>query len=217
MGLFMSRNGTSRVWFKWSWIIAVSCIVCLFFIFLLMQSSFVKKVMYPIEYEDEVRVSSQAFGVDPYLIMAIIRVESSFDPEVSSHKGAYGLMQLMPDTAKWMVDAGHFEPQFLERLEEPAVNIHMGSWYIGQLLRQFEGNPVAAIAAYNAGPGRVETWLREKEWDGEFRNIEEIPYGETRHYIQRVLYYYDKYKEVHPDMQTNVSPTVKLRPNNDTH
>lgn len=164
--------------------------------------------MYPVKYEDEVRVSSQAFQVDPYLIMAIIRVESSFDPEVSSHKGAYGLMQLMPDTAKWMVDDGHFDAQFLERLEEPAVNIHMGSWYIGQLLRQFEGNPVAAIAAYNAGPGRVDAWLRENEWDGELRNIEEIPFGETRHYVQRVLFYYDKYKEVYPEIRTNAASST---------
>lgn len=165
-----------------------------------MQSTFVKKWMYPIEYEDEVRTSSQAFEVDPYLIMAIIRVESNFRPEVSSPKGAYGLMQLMPETAEWMVEDGHFQSQFLDRLEEPSVNIHMGSWYIGQLLRQFD-NLIAAIAAYNAGPGRVEGWIRDDEWDGKAQNIEKIPFRETRHYVQRVLYYYDKYKEIHPEIE----------------
>ena len=184
--------------------------MCLFLIFLFMQSVLVKKLMYPVKYEDEVRISSEAFGVDPYLIMAIIRVESNFNPEVSSHKGAFGLMQLMPDTARWMVDDGHFDSHFLDRLEEPAVNIHMGSWYIGQLLRQFEGNPVAAIAAYNAGPGRVAEWIEENEWDGDVRNLEDIPYGETRHYVQRVLYYYRKYKEVHPEIQSNASSSVAL-------
>lgn len=183
----------------------------LFLLFLLMQSSFVQKLMYPVEYQEEINISAQAFEVDPHLIMAIIRVESNFRPEVSSHKGAYGLMQLMPDTAKWMVDDGHFQPQFLERLEEPAVNIHMGSWYIGQLLHQFNDNPVAAIAAYNAGPGRVEGWLQEKKWDGKVQHIENIPFGETRHYVQRVLYYYDKYKQIHPEMQTDTTPTFTIK------
>lgn len=211
MGVFTPRNGTRWIIFKWSWKITIFCIVCLFLIFLLMQSSYVQKLMYPVKYKDEVRVSSQAFEVDPFLIMAIIRTESNFDPEVSSHKGAYGLMQLMPETTKWMVDEGHFEPQFLERLEEPAVNIHMGSWYISQLIKQFEGNPIAALAAYNAGPGRVEEWLREDTWDGDLQNVEEIPYGETRHYIQRVLYYYNKYKEIHPEIQTDTTSQTVAR------
>lgn len=166
--------------------------------------------MYPIEYQEEVGISSQAFEVDPYLVMAIIRVESNFQPEVSSHKGAYGLMQLMPETAKWMVDDGHFEPQFLKRLEEPAVNIHMGSWYISQLLNQFDGNPVAAIAAYNAGPGRVAGWMQEEKWDGQAEHIEQIPFGETRHYVQRVLFYYDKYKDVHPEMHTDTTSSFTI-------
>lgn len=161
--------------------------------------------MYPIEYEAEVAVSSQAFDVDPHLIMAIIRVESHFRPEVSSHKGAYGLMQLMPDTAQWMVDDGHFEPHFLQRLHEPAVNIHMGSWYVKQLLYEFDENEVAAIAAYNAGPGRVKGWIQEGAWDGRERHIEQIPFGETRHYVERVLFYYDKYKTLYPSRFSSVT------------
>lgn len=200
MELFVPRNGTRWLILRWRWVIVLS-FASLFVIFLLIQSSFVMKWMYPVKYEDEVRVSSQAFKVDPFLVLAIMRVESNFNPEVSSHKGAFGLMQLMPDTAKWMVEDGYFEPHFLERLEEPAVNIHMGSWYISQLIQQFEGNATAAIAAYNAGPGRVNKWLQEKEWDGETDTIEDIPYGETRHYVQRVLYYYGKYKEVYPELQ----------------
>lgn len=210
MGFFTPRNGTRWVLLKWTWKITFICGLLLFLFFILVQSSYVQKLMYPIEYQDEVGISSQAFEVDPYLVMAIIRVESNFQPEVSSHKGAYGLMQLMPDTAKWMVDDGHFEPQFLERLKEPAVNIHMGSWYMSQLLNQFNGNPVAAIAAYNAGPGRVEGWMKEEKWDGQAEHIEQIPFGETRHYVQRVLFYYEKYKDIHPEMQTDTTSSFTI-------
>lgn len=170
-----------------------------------MQSSFVQKLMYPIDYETEIAVSSQTFDIDPHLILAIIRVESHFRPEVSSHKGAYGLMQLMPDTAQWMVDEGHFEAEFMQRLHEPAVNIHMGSWYIKQLMSEFDGNLVAAVAAYNAGPGRVHRWIEEGKWDGQKKHIEHIPFGETRHYVERVLYYYDKYKSLYPTLFTFVT------------
>lgn len=156
--------------------------------------------MYPIKFKDEIRVSSGAFDVDPFLVTAIIRVESNFKPGVSSPKGAFGLMQLMPDTAEWMVEAGHFQSGFLERLEEPTVNIHMGSWYIGQLLKQFGMNSPAAIAAYNAGPGRVEEWLSTEQWNGKRDTIADIPFGETRQYVQKVLYYYEKYRNVYPEL-----------------
>lgn len=200
MGFFTPRNRTRLRTLKWPWKAVIVSIMGLFLLFLLMQSTYVQKLMYPIKYESEVTTSARAFAVDPVLIMAVIRVESNFNPEASSPKGAYGLMQLMPETAEWMVDEGHFDEQFLDRLQEPAVNIHMGSWYMGQLLKQFEGHSAAAIAAYNAGPGRVEEWIAEERWDGTLHNLESIPYGETRHYIQRVLYYYDKYKEVHPEI-----------------
>lgn len=201
MGLFMPGNRTSRRIKFFVRPFVVLCI-CLFLFFLLAQSPFVKRMMYPVKYKDEIRVSARAFQMDPYLITAVIRVESNFHPEVSSHKGAYGLMQLMPDTAEWAVKEARFSPDFLHRLEEPAVNIHIGTWYLRMLYEQFKDRPVAAIAAYNAGPGRVERWLREHRWNGEADDLEAIPYKETRQYVRRVLHYYDKYKKAHPDLQT---------------
>ncbi|WP_054948852.1 lytic transglycosylase domain-containing protein [Numidum massiliense] len=202
MGFFVPRKRTSRVTFKWSWRTAfLLLVVMLFLLFLLIQSPFVQKTMYPVEYTEEVEISARAFDVDPFLILAIIRVESNFSPDVSSHKGAHGLMQLMPETVEWMVSDGHFERSFLDRIGEPAANIHMGSWYIGQLMHQFKGKPIAAIAAYNAGPGRVATWLKEKRWDGEEESIKAIPFGETRKYVKKVLYYYEKYREIHHELE----------------
>ena len=85
-------------------------------------------------------------------------------------------------------------------IKVPAVNIQVGSWYLSQLTKKFEGNKVAVIAAYNAGPTRVQKWLDDGTWDGTRQNVHKIPYGETRHYIQRVTFFYEKYKSLYMDL-----------------
>jgi len=96
----------------------------------------------------------------------------------------------------------------LERLQREDVNIRLGAWYLDYLSRLFgryssglSAKDAMAIvtAAYNAGPGNVERWLREGTWDGTYGNAKRIPYGETRHYVQRVLYYYEKYAAIYAD------------------
>jgi soluble lytic murein transglycosylase len=132
--------------------------------------------------------------------MAIIRVETKFDPEQQSRVGALGLMQLMPPTVDYAIRKGNFSPALREYIQDPAVNIRVGSWYISQLNKEFNGNKVAVIAAYNAGPTRVEQWIQEGVWDGNRQNVQKIPYGETRHYIQRVTFFYEKYKSLYSDL-----------------
>lgn len=126
------------------------------------------------------------------LILSIARQESQFDPRAVSHVGALGLMQLMPATANRMARQLQ-KPYSKERLlGDPAYNLELGSRYFDQLLQRFNGSPILALAAYNAGPGAVNRWLRDNgdprledadpiDW------IEMIPYGETRNYVQRVL------------------------------
>ena len=126
------------------------------------------------------------------LILALIRQESSFDTKASSRVGAQGLMQLMPATAKRAArDIGQSYSK--DRLtEDPDFNLRLGSTYLAQMLDRYEGSPVLALAAYNAGPGNVDRWLIRNgdprlghldiiDW------IESIPFGETRNYVQRVL------------------------------
>lgn len=166
-------------------------------IFFMLNTGIVWKAMYPIKYEDEVNEASRKFAVDPYLALAIIQIESNFNAETTSKKGATGLMQLMPDTAQWAAEQGGFPDETINFLQKPEVNIHLGIWYLSFLNKQFNGNEVAVIAAYNAGPGNVEKWLATGRWDGRAETINEIPFGETRHYIQRVLYYYGRYVEIY--------------------
>ncbi|QKG83974.1 lytic transglycosylase domain-containing protein [Kroppenstedtia pulmonis] len=169
----------------------------LFLVFILIAIPLFNKWMYPLKYEEQIIYSADATGADPFLVMAIIRVESKFDPHVESHAGAQGLMQLTPNTVNWVVDRGRFSPAFRDSVHDPAINIHMGSWYISGLMREFKGNKVAAIAAYNAGPGNVKKWMESGRWDGTKRNLRQVPYGETRHYVQRVLFFHEKYRNLY--------------------
>ncbi|PUA37064.1 lytic transglycosylase [Paenibacillus elgii] len=168
-----------------------------FVIFLFLSSTYVGRMLYPIRYEQEIRQNAAKYDLDPFLVAAVIRVESNYLTETESKKGAYGMMQLMPDTANWIIDKARFSEDFRNRLNDPAVSIELGSWYLNWLSKQFNGNRIAVLAGYNAGHGKVSRWLQENEWDGTLQNADRIPYGETRHYIQRVMYYYNKYEKLY--------------------
>lgn len=166
---------------------------------LFLKSDLLGSWMYPILYKDDIRSSASNYGLEPQLVAAIIRAESNFVTGRESKKGALGLMQLMPDTANWVVEKAGFtavdDDMLLHRAD---VSIEIGSWYLSSLHKQFGRNAVAAVAAYNAGPGNVRKWLESGSWDGEMDSVKDIPFGETRHYVQRVFYYYNKYKDLYP-------------------
>ncbi|SCW55021.1 soluble lytic murein transglycosylase [Paenibacillus tianmuensis] len=168
-----------------------------FVIFLFLSSTYVGRMLYPIHYEQEIRQNAAKYDLDPFLVAAVIRVESNYLTETESKKGAYGMMQLMPDTANWIIDKARFSEEFKTSLNDPAVSIELGSWYLNWLFKQFDGNRIAVLAGYNAGHGKVSRWLQENAWDGTLQNADRIPYGETRHYIQRVMYYYNKYVKLY--------------------
>lgn len=141
---------------------------------------------WPAPYEDELREANPTGPPSPALVYSIMREESGYRPEVISVSGARGLLQLMPDTAKRVarsVSRASFDP---DELFEPAVNIELGSAYLGQLLERFDGYASAAIGSYNAGPAAVSRWLGEEPIPDDVW-VEQIPYGQTRAYVKRVL------------------------------
>jgi len=165
---------------------------------LFVQSNWMNKYLYPIKYKDYIAEQAEKQEIDPFLIAAVIKVESNFQTGRSSSKGAIGLMQLMPSTADWIVQKiGSPSVTSDELLHLPEKNIELGAWYLNYLLRQFDHEMIVAIAAYNAGPGNVNKWLKEGVWNGELGTSSDIPFGETRHYVQKVIYYYNKYKDIH--------------------
>ena len=153
------------------------------------------KSMYPLRYEDEITASAATHGVDPYLVAAVIRSESSWDPEASSHQGARGLMQLMPETAQDMVAKGLVDGKrySYENLEDPAINIKYGCAYLSYLLTYFNGATDRAIAAYNAGMGNVDGWAKQ---DKLLHNA--ITFPETQAYLVRVNMAKARYQELYP-------------------
>lgn len=126
------------------------------------------------------------------LILAVARQESEMNSKAVSRAGARGLMQLMPGTAKEVTKSLGLAYSRTRLTGDPVYNVTLGSHYLAGLLRRFSGNPVLALAAYNAGPGRADQWIGR---NGDPRNpnvdaidwIERIPFAETRNYVQRVL------------------------------
>ncbi|MES4785483.1 MAG: hypothetical protein C4294_06325, partial [Nitrospiraceae bacterium] len=150
---------------------------------------------YPMVYLPMIRAHA-GVSVDPFLAAAIIREESQYDIQALSRVGAIGLMQVMPTTAQAMAKKIGASDVMREDLFDQETNIRFGVKYLEQLLQQFSGNIIHAVAAYNAGPQVVSSWIQkygEKEPD-EF--VELIPYRETRQYVKRVLRSYREYSRL---------------------
>jgi soluble lytic murein transglycosylase-like protein/Tfp pilus assembly protein PilF len=152
-------------------------------------------VLYPSAYRDVVQQEASRRGVEPSLISAIIRQESMFDPAVISPAGAIGLMQIMPATAAKLA-AELAEPYAPDSLYSPTANIRYGTHYVRQLLEQFSGNIVLALAGYNGGPHNAMHWYECNHDDGFDLFIENIAFTETRGYVRRVLANYWTYNRL---------------------
>ena len=153
---------------------------------------------YKLAYQELILSSSREFDLDPYLVCGVIFTESGFRPAAKSGVGALGLMQLMPATGLEEASLLEIEGVTEERLTEPALNIRLGCNYLRKLLDEF-GTESVALAAYNAGPGRVRQWLKEygtKE-DG---SILYIPYPETSKYVGRVQSARGVYERLYPEL-----------------
>ena len=159
----------------------------------------VKEIALPLRHEDIIRQQAADKGLDPALIAGVIYTESRFRDQ-TSHAGAKGLMQLLPSTADDIARKSGGTAFVQGDLADPQVNISYGSFYLRYLLKRYGGNAVLAIAAYNAGEGRVDQWIFDARHRGEeFDHARHIPFPETRHYVQQVLEmrgrYRDRYKQ----------------------
>jgi len=151
--------------------------------------------IYPFHFEAVVYEQARQFDLDPYLIAALIHVESKWNANAVSSKGATGLMQLMPETAAWISEQTGIQYQ-LEDLMDPELNIMLGCWYLDYLRSHFS-SLTAALAAYNGGQGNVQKWLTENQWDGTFAQIADIPFRETRVYMWRIAHTWTIYEKLY--------------------
>lgn len=147
---------------------------------------------YPDKYKDTIARLSAKYGVEHNLVLGVIKAESGFDEAAKSKAGAVGLMQIMPATGEWLAGVLELEGYTANKLTDPEVNIELGVFYLGYLMERF-GIEDVALAAYNAGEGNVGTWLLNPDYSSDGKTLKDIPYTETRNYVDRV----NKYRKVY--------------------
>lgn len=145
----------------------------------------VMKYLYPLEYESIVNIASKTYGVEKECIYAIIKCESGFDSDAHSHADALGLMQITPDTFKWLQLYSHEGPIDARKLKAPYINIMYGTLLVS-ILREKYSDEEVVLSAYNAGETVVKRWLSDKNISADGKKLSRIPYGETRRYVGRV-------------------------------
>lgn len=140
---------------------------------------------------------SEENGLPPPLTAAVIRQESGFRPKAQSPVGARGLMQIMPDTGKYIASKRGLRYSE-ESLDDPSTSIDYGTWLLRSFLERFDGEVETALAAYNAGPNITAKWLEDPHYSRDGKTLYSIPYKETSHYVKKVMGYYELYKEQYP-------------------
>jgi len=152
-----------------------------------------KEITLPLRHEDVIRQQAAAKGLDPALVAGVIYAESKFEDRTSP-AGALGLMQVTPDTARFIAGKSGGTQFQIGDLSTPQVNIAYGAWYLRYLLDRYGGNVPLALAAYNGGEGNVDRWISDARSQGRALTIDAIPFGETRAYVGRVLDAQGKYR-----------------------
>lgn len=163
-------------------------------IIIILNFKVILKSFFPLEYEKSIIEYSKMYNIDPNLVAAVINTESKFLKDASSSKGAIGLMQIMPDTGKWIAEALDVQNFNSDMIKTPELNIQMGTWYLNKLSGDFKGDYILILAAYNGGPGNVTKWLEDEKYSSDGENLHEIPFKETRNYVRKVRFNHRMYK-----------------------
>lgn len=157
----------------------------------------VLKAVYPVKYSEIVEENAKKYDIDKYLIYAMIKTESKFKEDAESKVGAKGLMQLMDETADECNKKGGFNFDIPNDILKPEVNIALGCFYLNQLLVLHDGDVSLSVAAYNGGVGNVSKWLSDSSLSDGDGGLLDIPFEETKGYVDKVLSSYEKYKEIY--------------------
>jgi len=168
-------------------VVAAGLIVAVVLVRVFGVDEVIKELTLPLRHEDVIRQQAREKNVDAALIAAVIYSESKFSDATSS-AGARGLMQITPEAAKFIEKQSGGTTFKLSDLSNPELNIRYGTFLLHELLERYDGDEAAALAAYNAGPGNAD------KWGGADLSVEEIPFPETRAYVEEVLEKRDEYR-----------------------
>ena len=158
----------------------------------------IQKIIYKTQYEYYVEKYASEYNVDKNLIYAVIKVESNFKNTAKSNKEAIGLMQLMESTAKDVCEKMEInitDAELKKELLNPDMNINIGTKYLSTLIEKYQ-NIEVAVAAYNAGSGTVDNWIKDGIIKADGSDIENIPYKETNNYVRKILRDYKIYSKL---------------------
>lgn len=175
------------------------CVITIFLLFFVIGEGREKilEYMYPLEYSDLVEKYSEENKLDKYLVYSVIRTESKFKEDATSKVGAKGLMQLMDSTAEDCNIKGGFGYNIPEEIYKPEVNISLGCYYLKKLIDTYDGDISLAITAYNGGAGNVGKWLKDENLTDGDGGLIDIPFEETKGYVDKVLDAYNKYTNIY--------------------
>lgn len=152
------------------------------------------RVLHPTDYDEYVYKYSEKYEVDSDLVFAVIKTESNFNPDAESQVGALGLMQIMPETFEWLQTYKNDKVTMdYTYLYDPEVNIEYGCIFLQFLLEKYSCEETA-VAAYNAGFGSVDNWLADENYSHDGKTLYDIPYPETKTYVQKVMLAENYYK-----------------------
>ena len=172
----------------------------------------IKESFFPYKYQEYVDTYSAEYDLDPLFVLAVIKTESKFDDDAHSHKNAVGLMQITVETGEWAAKELGFSTFSKDDLYDEEYNIRMGCWYLRRLNDIFDGDLDLTIAAYNAGPTNVQTWLDNEKYSSDGKSIDYIPFGETKKYVDKVNTYYHVYEYLYSGKESyfDVNKIVEL-------
>ncbi len=157
-----------------------------------------RELSLPLRHEDIIRQQAEAKRLDPSLVAAVIYTESRFRDQ-TSHAGARGLMQITPATARYIADLSGGTRFEQGDLATPQINISYGTYYLRYLLDRYDRNEVLALAAYNGGEGNVDRWVARSATSEGSLTTAEIPFAETREYVDQVLDARTRYRSRYAD------------------
>jgi soluble lytic murein transglycosylase len=157
-----------------------------------------QKILYPLGALERLSTSDLE-NLDPLFVGALIMAESAWNPRAFSRVGARGLMQLMPDTGRRVAQSLGVAVSFDDQLFDPTLNLRLGVTYLGELSRRFEGRLPLILASYNAGEEQVSAWWSKRAGDDIEEFIANIPFRETRRYVQQVYVNYAEYQRIYRD------------------
>jgi soluble lytic murein transglycosylase-like protein len=143
---------------------------------------------FPRAYWPQVTALARELQLDPFLMLALAKQESTYRASIQSHAGATGVMQLMPRTANWMAEVEkNISPRHAANLKSADNSLRLGGYYLKRMMKRYDNNMICALAAYNGGPGNTDKWLKRFKGYSTEEFIEAIPFDETRGYVKKVL------------------------------